>query len=221
MNTFPLAELSSHTISLYRCNLDKSINRYNETQKGRIVMIKLRADDKPFNVRIRGEMCTQGINDTEFQVRDSDEKYTSYTIGMELEDEDLDAINDLIETVTNLVKEIGLEFEVNDPIKDCSKLYIKCKTDRMNKRFNFACNLPITPKKYGETMNAQFIDFQGALVLYFNLEERECGLTFVTKSLDFDQAFLAKAVSAPTKTKLSSNHYDNETPVAKKPKQVV
>lgn len=172
------------TIKMDLANL---LAKYEVDPTRKIHMGKILHGKKPKVFRLAGDICTNGIYEASFG--DGKLKTVSYSVGITLEEADLDVISHLLDTLQRFVNVAtnGVEnFEILDPIKDEEKLYLKLKTDKSGKSFSFKSNIPLTPKKIGDVSCAEMAVFYGEIAPYFNFEDRKCGLCFQPKAVLFD-----------------------------------
>jgi hypothetical protein len=173
-------QVASLNLSLFKFDFKKYENQFTENAAKKIAVSKIRAEGKPFQIRIAGEITTSGINDSEFG--EGKNKRTVYSLGVRLEDADVEAIQKL----NSLFKTFPDDFEIAELVKDDEKIYLKLKTDKAGKNFDFKCNLNITPKKLSEASDASTVSAVCELGVYVNYEDRKVGFTVTPRRIMFD-----------------------------------
>ena len=170
----------------FSLDLKKQFALFEKNEKKFIKMEKLRAGKKITTTTIRGELCTAGINTTEF-MNDDESKRQVYSIGMTIDESAEESLAEVQNVLVDLCATHSDDWEVSELVKEDSKLFIKIKPDGSGKGFNFKSNLKLTPKQFSDASMASRLTFHGEILAWFNLRDKKCGLTLVPKSLLFDE----------------------------------
>jgi len=187
MTTTSTTPMASPSLML-KSTLAKDILKYEKDEKKFLSMAKIRCQDNtPYQVKFEGEICTGGVNASEFN--NNGKKKTSYSLGITIEEGSAYAF--LFQQLAGLAHAeasvISSDMEFNEPIKD-EKFYLKLKTDANNKAFAFKSNLNITPKKCSEVVDYDRVTFTGEAAVWFNISDEKYGLSFTPKRIDFSKS---------------------------------
>jgi len=176
----------SHPESVtFKLDLPKAIARFAKDENRFIHTAKTRVATKPFTFELQGDMCTAGINESEFG--EGKKKTTSYSIGISLEEPDVEFLNTLTTEFEDFCHAGGItDIDISSPVRDDDRLYLKLKTDHSGKNFNFKTNINVTPKKYSEAANSDKLTFIGEITGWVNLESNKAGLSLTPKRVVFD-----------------------------------
>lgn len=179
-------EIVPNTDLGFKIDLAKEFRLFEKNEKKFITMTKLRSGKNITTSTFRGELCTAGINTTEFLNADESKRQV-YSVGMTLEEGAEEVLEDIQSILTRTCQTHSDDWEMTDLVKEDSKLFIKIKPDGSGKGFNFKSNLKLTPKQFSDASMASRLTFHGEIVAWFNFRDKKCGLTLAPKSLLFDE----------------------------------
>lgn len=174
-------QVATLPLELFKFDYFKYEDQYKSNPNKRIAVAKVRAGGKPFLLKISGEITTSGINDSEFG--EGKNKRTVYSIGVRLEDDEVEAI----QSFSSIFKSLPEDTEIADLVKDSEKIYLKLKTDRTGKSFDFKTNINITPKKLSEATDATTLSAVCELGVYVNYADNKAGFTLTPRRIMFDE----------------------------------
>jgi len=194
-------EETKKTFELYKFDLASHyVPEGSDREQKTIAMAKFRSDGRAFQFEITGDMATQGINESEFK------KQLKYSVGVttsEATQNFLEQLKDVIDNYLSSTPGIvdAASWEVVDPLKDGETIYLKLPTDKSGKNFQFKTNVKISPKNYSEAAQCSSVHFTGEVKAYFNLIDKKAGLSFVPKTLNFDETEESSPFPAPKRVK--------------------
>jgi hypothetical protein len=167
------------TLTIANVDLTKAITKYEDNPKNFIAMGLFRDGKKSFKTSLVGELSTNGLYASEFG------KKTSYSFGISLSEEDLEAIQKLNDTIESFINDDT--WEIVNIIKD-DKIYIKLKPNTKNNAFMVISNVKLNPLKFQESglFRGQRVDVTCELGVYFNIPEKKAGITISARRLEFE-----------------------------------
>ena len=156
-----------------KVDLAKAEENYQKKPNSFIYMVDLKNNDKPFLLKLKGELKCDAII--------VNQEYSSHSLKMQLEDS-----TTLFNECTKFFNPgNNRKYTPKDFVDDEDSLYLKLKYKRDKSKYSFECNKPIFPKNpsAADIESGEEVTAVGKLSLYFNLEDHTCGFSFKLSNL--------------------------------------
>lgn len=157
------SEITS-TLSCSGVDMQKALAKFEKDNKHSLEMGKFKVDGKTIKLQLDGELTTNGIAENKWTNSSTNKATTTYSLGLQLSDEDLEFFEKAANTLADFV---GGDFELTSLVKN-DIIYLKAKDKKV---FNAMSNVKSDTLFHGQKVSV-VVEFK----FYINLKDEKAGV---------------------------------------------
>lgn len=158
------SEYLASTLICSGVDMEKAKAKFEKDNKHSLEMGKFKSEGKTIKLQLDGELTTNGIAENKWTNTATNKATTTYSLGIQLSDEDLEFFE---KTANTLADFVGGEYELTSLVKN-DIIYLKAKDKKV---FNAMSNVKADTLFHGQKMSV-IVEFK----YYINLKDDKAGI---------------------------------------------